>query len=43
VKSKYTFKNYAEKSPEEDLLCLFDRWAELNNIYGVEKQEKKKQ
>jgi len=34
-----SFKDYAEKSPKEDLLCLFDKWAESNNIYGVEKQE----
>lgn len=34
-----SFRDYASKCPDRDLLSLFNEWAESKDIYGVDKQE----
>lgn len=33
------FKEYAGRYPDQDLLPLFNKWADNNNIYGIDRQK----
>ena len=34
-----SFRDYASKYPDRDLLSLFNEWTESKDIYGVDKEE----
>jgi len=34
-----SFRSYADKFPDRELLSFFNEWAESKNIYGIDKQE----
>lgn len=33
------FRDYADKNPNKDKLCLFNEWIESKDIYGIDKQK----